>query len=434
MVRKYFQKVKNILSWGKIFMPLSSLRIYPPQFVLRDPVVEGVKAAFEAGVDVAVIVFNVQYYNELAKLQGQSEYFMLMNSLKESFRSAVLKEINQQQIITLHDFYGDGLTLFIRVDSEQHLVFEIERVKDKLIQEVEGYLVKLFPSVRFQFESGYMFVDKRYGSIQDSVLKAHMQAIAIAEKKLSSKYNNMIHTIKQIISQKNIRLMAQPIIDVATNEIRAWEMLTRGPKGTSLEDPLPLFSVAKQTGTLYDLELLVIEKAFEQIKTTRCRHEIFVNCTPLTLANILFTRDLQKLMQKYTTISPKQITIEVTENDSIEGLKNFIYNIKRLRLMGFRIAIDDTGSGYSNLNTITEIMPDVIKIDRSLIQNIDKNSVKESMLKGLMLVAREAGSIVVAEGIENEAEAYVLTRNQVDLAQGNFYAPPTILRPDIATW
>lgn len=78
-------------------------------------------------------------------------------------------------------------------------------------------------------------------------------------------------------------------------------------------------------------------------------------------------------------------------------------------------------------------MPDIIKIDRSVIQNIVKNSIKESMLKGLLLIAREAGSLVVAEGIENEDEASVLTRNNVDLAQGYFYARPSVLINSIAT-
>ncbi|WP_251549986.1 EAL domain-containing protein [Neobacillus muris] len=433
MAQKYIQKAKSMMQWSKVFLPLSSLRFYPPQFVVRNPVVEGVVAAFEAGYEVAVIVFNVQNFNALAEQLDQAQYHRLLKSLKLSFQSAVMKEIDQRRIIALHDFYGDGLTLFIKADSEQYLVFEIDRVREKLVQAMETALIKHYPSVRIHFETGYMFVEKRVGAIQDSVMKAHMQAIAIAEKRQSSKYNNMIHTIHKIISQRNIRLMAQPIIDVATNEVRAWEMLTRGPKGTSLESPLSLFTVAKQTGTLYKLELMVIEKTFEQIRATRCRQDIFINCTPVTLANIRFTRDIQKLMQKFSTILPKQITIEVTENDSIDGLKNFIYNIKKLRIMGFRIAIDDTGAGYSNLNTISEIMPDVIKIDRSLIQNIDKNTVKESILKGLMLVAKEAGSLVVAEGIESEAEAYVLSRNRVDLAQGFFYSPPTVLMPEIAT-
>lgn len=78
-------------------------------------------------------------------------------------------------------------------------------------------------------------------------------------------------------------------------------------------------------------------------------------------------------------------------------------------------------------------MPDIIKIDRSVIQDIDKNSLKESMLKGLLLVAREAGSLVVAEGIESEEEASVLSRNRVDLAQGYLFARPASLIHGLAS-
>jgi EAL domain-containing protein (putative c-di-GMP-specific phosphodiesterase class I) len=121
---------------------------------------------------------------------------------------------------------------------------------------------------------------------------------------------------------------------------------------------------------------------------------------------------------------------EVTERDSIEGLTFFHDNIKQLRKMGFRIAVDDTGAGYSSLHTISELLPDIIKIDRSVIQDIDTNKVKESMLKGLILIAKETGSLVVAEGIEKKEEADVLVRNHVDLVQGYFYAKPGTLEKE----
>lgn len=433
MVRRYIDKAIRVMQWGKILFPLSLIRFFPPAFILRNPVIEGVTAALQSGYEVAVIVFNLRNSGELAQQLGESLHTLLKKNIKKSFQNAALKELDTHDVITIHDFYSDGITLFLKVDYDRHYLSEIDAVTKKLTYAVENQLHKLYPTLQLQFETGYMFVEKKYYSIQDAVGKAHSQAIAMAEKRVESEFNKMVYSINKIVSQKNISLLAQPIIDVATNETRALEILTRGPKGTALESPMPLFSVARQTGTLYDLEMIVIEKVLEEIKATRCRHDIFVNCTPLTLGNIRFTRDLKSLMQKYNGIRPKQITFEVTESDSIEGLKNFIYNIKMLRLMGFRIAVDDTGAGYSSLNTITEIMPDIIKIDRSLIQDIDKSALKESMLKGLLLIAKEAGSLVVAEGIENKEEALVLTRNKVDLAQGYFYAAPTALVEGIAT-
>jgi EAL domain-containing protein (putative c-di-GMP-specific phosphodiesterase class I) len=430
---RYMKTVKNVMQWGKIFLPLSSIRYFPPQFVLRNPVLEGVTAAFQAGHEVAVIVFNIINQKDLIEQMGQQHHNKLMKNLKKSFQKYIDQEGNNRDVITLHDHYGDGVTLLIKVNQDRHSISNIDILMKKVTCEVEHGLKRLFPSVQPIFEAGYMFVEKGECSIQESVFRAHRQAMAMAEKRVHSEFNEMVYTIGKIVSEKNITMLAQPIINVATSKVFALEMLTRGPKGTALESPLQLFSVARQTGQLYKLEMIVIEKVFQQIKETRCRQDIFINCTPITLANSSFTRDIKRLLTQYTGIYPKQITFEVTERDSIDGLKDFNFNIKVLRLMGFKFAVDDTGAGYANLNSISEIMPDIIKIDRSVIENIDKNSLKESMLKGLLLVAREAGSLVVAEGIENEGEASVLTRNKVDLAQGYFYARPTDLLTCMAT-
>lgn len=427
MARRITSVVDNLLGWGKIMLPHSSICYYPPQFTLRNPVVSGVKKAFKDGCEVAVIAYTIKNHRELAAQLGDHNW-KYSKALKKHFKYVIEKEIDQQDMIVLHDYYSDSLSLFIRIDHNRHCISEIDTKMKKILREAESRLFHEYPTVQPVFDTGYIFIDKTVGSVHEAVLKAHQQAFAMAEKRIQSDFNEMVYEMNKIISKRKIKLLAQPIIDVATKEIRAWEMLTRGPEGTTLESPLQLFSVARQTNMLYELEMIVLEKSLEQIRSTGCTHDIFINFTPITLGNSRFIRDLKNMLQRYKSIKPNQITFEVTERDSIEGIENFIYNIKVLRGMGIKIAVDDTGAGYASLNTISEIMPDVIKIDRSVIQNIDKNSVKESMLKGLLLVAREAGSIVVAEGIESEAEASVLTRNKVELAQGYFYARPGLLK------
>lgn len=427
MARRITSVLDNLLGWGKIMLPHSSICYYPPQFTVRNPVVSGVKKAFRAGCEVAVIAYTIKNHRELSNQLGE-ESGKYLKDLKRHFKAVIIEEIHKEQMIVLLDYYSDSLSLFMRIDHNQHCIAEIDSTMKKILHEAESRIFKEYPTVQPLFDTGYIFMDKSVGSVQEAVLKAHQQAFAMAEKRLQSEFNEMVYEVNKIIVQKNIKLLAQPIIEVATKKIKAWEMLTRGPEGTALESPLQLFSVARQTGMLYELEMIVLAKTFEQITSTGCKDDIFINFTPITLGNSGFVRDLKKVMQSCKNILPTQITFEITERDSIEGIENFIYNIKVLRGMGFKIAVDDAGSGYASLNTISEVMPDVIKIDRSVIENIDKNSVKESMLKGLLLVAKEAGSIVVAEGIENEAEASVLTRNKVDLAQGYFYARPGLLR------
>ena len=100
------------------------------------------------------------------------------------------------------------------------------------------------------------------------------------------------------------------------------------------------------------------------------------------------------------------MVLEVTEQDPIIQQADFNKNIGLLRKLGFRLAVDDTGMGYSTLNSIIQISPEIIKIDRSVIQDIDSNKIKESMLKGLLLIAKESGSFVIAEGIESQGGSY----------------------------
>lgn len=432
MIRQ-MQPLRNLINWAKIVLPLHKIRYYPPQFVIRNPVIEVVNKAFKEGYEVAIVVFNINNLREVCDYLGENNYTLFIKSLKKHFRLVIEKELDQDDVLVLHDYYSDGLTLFLRIDHKRSGVSEIDSIMKKVLKESESKLNAEFSISYAEFASGYMFVEKKHYSVQEAISRAHQQALAMAEKRVQSEFNEMLYSVNKIVSQRNISLLAQPILDVATKEVRAWEMLTRGPKGTSLESPLQLFSVARQTGFLYDLELIVLEKTLEQINNTGCRQDIFINFTPISLGNQRFIADLKRLMLKYKNIPPRQITIEITERDSIEGIEHFLSNIKILRNLGFRIAVDDTGSGYASLNTISAIMPDIIKIDRSVIQDIDKNSVKESMLKGLLLVARETGSLVVAEGIESKEEALVMHRNQVDLAQGYYFARPGVLQKSMAS-
>ncbi|UPO87009.1 EAL domain-containing protein [Niallia sp. Man26] len=395
---------------------------------------QNVSAALHKGNEVAVIVFSIHNLAILKREMDSAASQRLWEQVREAFHTVIREEIPSDQIAAVRAYYQDGIALFLKIDHKMDTVpnidFTIQLILEKLQTKVWRSLQQ---SVQPIFCTGYIFIDRQIDQLRDAIYLAYQQALSMAQKGLTSEFNEMSFALGKIVANKDISLLAQPILDVETNKVKACEMLTRGPVGTSLENPLQLFSVARQTNHLYDLEMVVLEKALEQIKLTTWKFDIFINFTPLTLGNQHFVKDLKKLMNKYKEISPNRITIEVTERDSIEGLEYFISNLKLLRLIGFRVAIDDTGAGYASLNSISEIMPDIIKIDRSVIQNIDKNSVKESMLKGLLLIAKEVGSIVVAEGIESAEEALVLSRNKVDLAQGYFYARPTSLSNNLQT-
>ncbi|WHY85275.1 hypothetical protein QNH39_22060 [Neobacillus novalis] len=154
MVRRSIEKIKTIIKWGKIILPLSSIRFYPPQFILRNPVIQGVTAAINDGHEVAVIVFNLKNMNELSEQLSQSQYALLIKQIKKYFRFAVETEIAKQDVITLNDFYGDGLTLYIKVDEARLCLSEIDTIMKKIINHVERNLQKYNPTIQTIFVTG----------------------------------------------------------------------------------------------------------------------------------------------------------------------------------------------------------------------------------------------------------------------------------------
>ncbi|KAB7666490.1 EAL domain-containing protein [Bacillus sp. B1-b2] len=416
----------KVVNWSKLFLPAKTIKYFPPNFVLRDSIVKGVGNALKSGMEVVVVVFDIHNLMGIKQQLEEEEYINFIKVLKKSFRDTLRTNLTEDELIAIHDYNPTGITMFIKLSSETDCIKET----DSIIRDTIHNMEKIFSEESVCtpiFNVGYMFIEKKYDMLIEAVHTAQELALSMAKKKEDTEFNKLVYALSEIVAKKDINLLAQPIMDVETNKIHACEMLTRGPKGTALESPLRLFSIARQTKFLYDLEMIVLEKAYEQIQLTKWQHSIFINFTPVTIGNPRFIKDIKKVIKKYNEIPPKKITIEVTERDSFEDLEYFSANLKVLRVLGFRIAVDDTGAGYASLNSISEIMPDIIKIDRSVIQNIDKNSVKESMLKGLLLIAKEVGSVVVAEGIESAEEASILSKNKVDLAQGYFYARPTNL-------
>ncbi|WP_245823407.1 EAL domain-containing protein [Metabacillus halosaccharovorans] len=405
-------------------MRQNKLKYYPPKFVLRDPILEGVYQAMTQGNQVAVVVITISNLREFSQQFEPVQLKEYKSVLREGFREVVEHSPFREDLLVVHDYYSEGLTIFLKINDDKQSVVHIEKLIRILLPKLEKYMFTKYPYFKQSFEVGYMFIERNYSTTQEALYTAQQQAVAMAEKRIQSRYIETLLEMREIIQKRDISLLAQPIIDLSSNQINAWEFLTRGPKGTALENPLQLFSLARQSNLIYDLELLVLEKSFQLIDAVGCVDDVFLNFTPITLGNKRFIAGLDKLLTRHPDIDPKKMIFEVTERDSIEGLNFFHDNIKQLRKKGFRIAVDDTGAGYSSLHTISEILPDIIKIDRSVIQDIDTSKVKESMLKGLILIARETGSLVVAEGIEKKEEADVLKRNHVDLAQGYFYAKP----------
>jgi EAL domain-containing protein (putative c-di-GMP-specific phosphodiesterase class I) len=123
-------------------------------------------------------------------------------------------------------------------------------------------------------------------------------------------------------------------------------------------------------------------------------------------------------------MAASRIVLEITERAHLDSVPDVETRINRLRAMGFRIAIDDIGAGYSGLNSFTMLRPDLVKLDMALVRDIDKDPVKRRLAGLLLQLCNDLGIAVVGEGVETPAERQTLLDLGCDLLQGYLFGRP----------
>ncbi|MCX7745564.1 MAG: EAL domain-containing protein, partial [Clostridia bacterium] len=184
-----------------------------------------------------------------------------------------------------------------------------------------------------------------------------------------------------ILQKGDIKTVFQPILSLKNGDILGYEALSRGPQNSVFKNPEKLFEYAKVFGRLWELEMLCRLKALENISKYRPDFFIFLNVDPHVIDDEKFKKGFTKDFVKEFHMSPENIIFEITEKNSVVDIAGFKRVIENYKDQGYKIAIDDTGSGYSGLKLITEIHPHYIKLDMNLIRDIDKDGLKYALIK-----------------------------------------------------
>ncbi|WP_139904651.1 EAL domain-containing protein [Clostridium thermarum] len=236
-----------------------------------------------------------------------------------------------------------------------------------------------------------------------------------------------INTYNKILNAKSIDVVFQPIVSIIRKSIIGLEGLSRGqdPLGNIIM-PLDLFKIASHQNQRTALDRLCRDRVmdcFTQIEQKNKDLLLFLNIDGSAITeDVVGSGFMLNLASKYN-LKPENIVLEIVEYDTLDinSISKFVNN---QRNYGFLIALDDVGSGHSNLDRIAIIKPDIIKIDRSIVQNIHIDYYKQEVFKSLVSLSKTLGSLVVAEGIELEAEAMKAIELGSDMLQGYYFAQP----------
>lgn len=247
-----------------------------------------------------------------------------------------------------------------------------------------------------------------------------------------------IPSIREIVESKSIKTFFQPILSARQKSIVGLEALTRGligvealsrgvvQVGNQFITPDKLFKQAAEEGVSGELEKLCREtavKSFSRLPERPSDLILFLNFDVSAMQDHYTATSQLYQMVRAAGLQMGNVAIEILEA-KIDDIKQLRGLLGRFRECGFLLVLDDVGAGHSNLDRIPLIKPDIIKIDRGLVTNIDSDFHKQETVKSLIGLARKIGALVVSEGIETEEEAIVSLELGADLLQGYFLARP----------
>ncbi|MBV7534569.1 GGDEF domain-containing protein [Duganella sp. sic0402] len=227
-----------------------------------------------------------------------------------------------------------------------------------------------------------------------------------------------------ILARKQLSALFQPIVHMQTGEIIAYEGLIRGPSDSPLHSPMNLFKTARSNGLTVQVEHLCRKVVLERFAELQLPGKLFLNVSPESLLqrDARHGETLEVIHQ--IGIHPDRVIIELTENQPTYDYDLMRDAVLHYRKMGFQIAIDDLGEGFSSLRLWSELRPEFVKIDMHFIQGINHDPVKLQFVRSIQEIAEKSNTRVIAEGIETQAELLVLRDVGVAYGQGYHLGRP----------
>ncbi len=217
----------------------------------------------------------------------------------------------------------------------------------------------------------------------------------------------------------------QPLVDASTGQITGVEVLVRWPHPTrGLMPPTDFLGVAAQMGILAEIDAILFGRLREAVAYLDTAHtevsRFAINVSAGRLSDSALLHDIN-----VSGIDPKRLTVEILESVYLERIHGATsWTLEELRELGVEVAVDDFGTGHASVQGLLQINPDVLKIDRQFVQPAPESERARALIESLIGIGKSLGLKVVAEGVENEAQAQLARDLGCDILQGFYFGKP----------
>lgn len=373
--------------------------------------------------------------SDLSKIEydyGHQIYQEILQKTVQAIQELKGSIIRNDDILTIRHPKDENFLLFLSSTRSEYSNFlrmdNLQGIIDRFAQQLNARIFQItFPYTKkiLKTDIGYSYtVFNPLLSTERTIYRLIEDAKAVA-KFNGDRFMIRVHeSLKQIIIEESIRTHYQPIVDLKSGEIFAYEALSRGPEGSPMESPLMLFGVADKTNLSFELDRLCRRKALQNLSGLGKSQKVFINTFPATMHDPEFKGESLDRLLSQTGIEGSNIVFEVTERFAIENYDLFQKEQNYFSGRGFGLAVDDIGSGYGSLEAIAHLRPQYVKVDLSIVRDIHKNPVKQELLKAVTDISRKIKAKILVEGIETREELKVCRDFGCDFGQGYLLGKP----------
>lgn len=393
-------------------------------------VVDEIRRQLEDDGAIGLLTFTLNAERQVEEIWGWKAYDRLIGDFVKELRTLSEKGAVPKGLLCVPAVRSDEVLSFVSVADRRGAGSDpsdwLKGVASELDDFVGAFLTERLTSIdRYCSHVGQSLIlfDPKVRA-ERVVYRGLRDARAEVFRRTATAEEHGADVLRGILARRHIVSVFQPICDIIEKRPIAVEALSRGPAGSGFEDAEALFSLAERTGLVIPLERLCRERSLEEVARHGWPHMVFVNMSPAAASDTEFLEGKMLRDVEALKIDPGKVVIEVTERTYAQYQDLFARVLKELRQEGFRVAVDDLGSGYSNLSSLAEIKPEFLKFDHLFTKDIHRQRIKQDLLGAILSFAVKMETQVIAEGIETVEEFEALRRLGVPLGQGFFLGRP----------
>lgn len=380
---------------------------------------------------IACITIQIPHLHKVEYSYGSEVYNHLLSDVSKVILGLKEASFRDDDMLLADLFDIDTYIIFLsspRKDDTQ-LLDHVEDIASRIRRELENKVFHLFYPYTKEYTKPAIGFSLMINNPMINNMRLIMQLVTYSKKMGEFEAERQGHhnkfLLQKVILNQDVSTVFQPVVDARTLQVLGYEALSRGPKGTELASPQLMFMLASEYGLTFELDSICRKVAFRSARKLDAQTKIFVNTLPMTIHDPEFRGKYLEQLLKDLEIKPENVIFEVNERLAIDNYDLFKGALKDYSDIGIVHANDDIGHGYADLERIMELNPGFMKLDMSLVRDINESYIKQQIVKAMINLAKGINSQIIAEGVETMEEFILLRDMGVDYIQGYLFGRPS---------